>query len=148
LMDSALPICPILKARTGEVYWGLYRWEHHRAQRLQQLLAERVTAPSVIAEAVTKPTVIVGDGWAPYRAAILAEARGIKVVEAAPEAMLPSAVSIARAAQVRLARGEIAGPVLVPFYVQRPDAEVAQKPRKTLGRRLEAGRPKVGAKLR
>jgi tRNA threonylcarbamoyladenosine biosynthesis protein TsaB len=148
LMDCPLPICSVLKARTGEVYWGLYRWEHQPARRLQQLLTERVTPPSAMAESLAEPTVMVGDGWTAYRVAILAEAQGTKLVGAAPDVMLPSAVSIALAAQVRLARGEIAGPVLVPFYVQRPDAEVAQKPRKTLGRRLAAGRARVRTKLR
>lgn len=139
LTDSSNPICPMLKARTGEVYWALYRWEPHPVQFLQQLLVERVTPPSAIAEALTEPTVMLGDGWSAHRDAILGQAREVRLIDAKTEAMWPSAVSIARAATVRLARGEVAGRVLVPLYVQRPDAELAQKPRNVLGRRRRAG---------
>jgi tRNA threonylcarbamoyladenosine biosynthesis protein TsaB len=124
------PICPILKARTGEVYWALYRWvEKGDGRHLLQLSAERVSPPSSVGAALVTPTLMLGDGWLAHREDILGQvpAGRNSLSGASPQAMLPSAVSIALAGQARLAHGEVAGPELIPLYVQRPDAELREK---------------------
>ena len=127
-----VPLCPILKARTGEVYWGLYRWTG--AGTLQILEAERVGPLELVVRSFVGPTVVVGDGWATNRNELrrLLGPRAGQVREAPGEAMAASAVSVGLAGLERLARGDIAGQGLSPRYVQRAEAEV-----KAVGHQLE-----------
>ncbi|MFM8552071.1 MAG: tRNA (adenosine(37)-N6)-threonylcarbamoyltransferase complex dimerization subunit type 1 TsaB [Nitrospiraceae bacterium] len=123
--DVGRTLCPILKSRTGEVYWALYRWTSET--ELVRLSEERVGMCQALAESVAGPIVVLGEGWVSNRDALRQEftARSVAVEEAAPAAMAASAVSVGRAGQERLARGETAGPGVAPFYVQRAEAEVA-----------------------
>jgi tRNA threonylcarbamoyladenosine biosynthesis protein TsaB len=137
---SKRPICPILKARTGQVYWALYQIDTgepgpqmHR--QIHRLMAERVGPPTSIPPALPQPVTVLGDGWLAYRDEIgTAVQVDALFEESSPEAMWPSAVSVGLAAQARLARGEVAGPELVPLYVQRPDAELVWEAKQTVGR--------------
>jgi tRNA threonylcarbamoyladenosine biosynthesis protein TsaB len=149
--DREGPICPILKARTGEVYSALYRWTKNEGGRyIQRLSAERVSPPSSVGEALVIPTMVLGDGWLAHREEILAHVPASrKSISEAPEhAMFPSAVSIALASQARLARGDLAGVVVVPLYVQRPAAELPKKSGEKGSRSRPAGgaRAKAGAR--
>ncbi len=124
LRGTALPICPILKSRTGEVYWALYRWSVEGT--LRQLAAERVGPPTLIGRDITEPTLVLGDGWARYAVDIreaLAD-RASLLREGPVEAMRPSAVSIGLAGLERLSRGDVAGLGVAPRYVQRAEAEI------------------------
>ncbi len=124
LRGAALPICPIIKSRTGEVYWAVYQWTGDGA--LRQLVGEQVGPPNQVDQAIHGPTLVLGDGWQRYAADIrltLAD-RASFLREAPDEAMLPSAVSIGLAGLERLSRGEIAGLSVAPCYVQRSEAEI------------------------
>ncbi len=119
-----VPLCPILKARTGEVYWGLYRWTG--VGTLQVLEAERVGPLELVVQSFVGPTVVLGEGWAANRNELrrLLGAREGEVREAPGGAMAASAVSVGLAGLERLARGDIAGQGLSPRYVQRAEAEL------------------------
>ena len=135
LRRNARPICTVLKARTDEVYWALYRWRDIAdGGGLECLSPPRVDRPARLPDALTVPVTVLGDGWMAYRDDICSQgarqdpagdARDAGLFEAAPpEAMWPSAVSVGLAGYVRFARGEIAGARVTPLYVQRAEAEV------------------------
>ena len=56
-------ICPILDARKGEVYCGLFR---HEGERLIRLMEEAVLSPDSLVTRIQAPTVFLGDGLAVY----------------------------------------------------------------------------------
>lgn len=115
-------ICPMLKARTGELYWGLFRWQ---AGVLERLAEDRVGSPRLAAESLHGPTLAVGDGWDSYGPEIVASlAPGASVRSAPAGAMAASAVSVGLAGLSLLARGEQAGPSLSPRYIQQAEAEL------------------------
>ena len=59
LRDAAVPLCPMLKARTGEVYWGLYRWQDDMT--LQVLQDERVGTVGTVAQSLCGPVMLFGE---------------------------------------------------------------------------------------
>ena len=118
-------VCPILQARTGEVYWALYRWTSDTV--LTRVAEERAGTIRALGESITDSTLVLGDGWEGNKdelQLVLGE-RMVKVEAAPPEAMAVSAVSVGLAGLERLARGERAGQGVAPLYVQRAAAEVA-----------------------
>lgn len=121
LRGANLPLCPILKARTGEVYWALFEWTG--ANELKRLADDRIGTPDQVARSITGATLMFGDGWLAHRDA-LSGLLGAKACPGPLEAMVPSAVSVGLAGLERLCRGEVAGLGLAPRYVQRAEAEI------------------------
>lgn len=117
-------LCPIVKARIGEVYWGLYRWTNTGI--LQCVMRERVGPLELVVQSIEGPTLVFGEGWLAYRNELrrLLGPRECDVCEAPQEAMAASAVSVGLAGLERLARGETARQGLSPLYVQRAEAEL------------------------
>jgi tRNA threonylcarbamoyladenosine biosynthesis protein TsaB len=124
LRSASDRICPVLKSRRNEVYWAAYEWLP--GQRLHRLAAEQVGSLERVAGSIQHPVVVLGDGWQAYGGEIkrLLGTRAGLVTEAPAHAMRPSAVSVALAARERFARMEVAGSGIVPFYVQRAEAEI------------------------
>src|SRR5919109_3236596 len=56
---AALPVCPVLDARKGEVYAALYRWDGQGMRREWDYLA---LAPAALAARLREPVLVVGDG--------------------------------------------------------------------------------------
>jgi tRNA threonylcarbamoyladenosine biosynthesis protein TsaB len=115
------PICPLLNARKGEVYWALYQFE---GEELIQVEKEAASPPEGVANRVREKTVFVGDGAADY-------ARQIKGILGQRALFAPATAGTVRASVVaemgmdRLRRGErddLAS--LVPRYVRRSEAEI------------------------
>ena len=52
LRSSPMRLCPILKARTGEVYWAFYEWKE---SGLMQIGEDQVGPLCKLAEALTEP---------------------------------------------------------------------------------------------
>lgn len=124
---AAVPLCPILRARTGEVYWARYRWTGQGT--LQVLEAERVGSLELLVSSFSGATVVLGEGWAVNRDELhrrLGRREG-QIHEAPGQAMAASAVSVGLAGLERLARGDIAGRGLSPRYVQRAEAELKRE---------------------
>jgi len=122
------PVCPILDARKGEVYAGLYRTQTGGLERLWEYQA---LAPHALAERLAReapgPVVFLGDGVAPH-AALLREVLGGDARLAPPGLRLPSAVAVADLARAALDRGETVDPAaLVPLYVRRSEAELSRE---------------------
>ncbi|HZY31139.1 MAG TPA: tRNA (adenosine(37)-N6)-threonylcarbamoyltransferase complex dimerization subunit type 1 TsaB [Candidatus Methylomirabilis sp.] len=56
-------ICPILDARKGEIYCGLFR---HEGDRLIRLMDEAALSPDLLVARIRERTVFLGDGLAVY----------------------------------------------------------------------------------
>lgn len=123
LRGAELVLCPVLRARPGEVFWAAYQWLPESS--LKQVQEERVGSYEALARSLEGPTLLFGEGWQLCKEHLGPQLdRGELVVEAPAEAMRPSAVSVGLAGAERLRRGEAAGVGLSPRYVQRSEAEV------------------------
>ena len=120
---AALPVCPVLTSRKGELYWAIFRWTD--GGQLDRVLAEHVGAPSALARSLTEHTLVFGEGWLSMEPEIRgALAASIPVSVGPEDAAKPSAVHVALLGMQRLQRGEIAGEQIAPLYVQRAEAEL------------------------
>jgi tRNA threonylcarbamoyladenosine biosynthesis protein TsaB len=117
-------LCPTIKARAGEVYWGVYQWT--ASGELKCLTEERVGSLEMMVQSLHSRVVVFGEGWETNKEALrkLFEQDKRPIHEAPPDANHASAVSVALAGHRRLARGEVAGLGLSPRYVQRAEAEL------------------------
>jgi tRNA threonylcarbamoyladenosine biosynthesis protein TsaB len=122
LRDAAIPLCPIINSRRGEVYWALFQWRGK--DHLERLVTEQVGSAEALGKQLRGPVVVYGEGWDSEKAAIRASALGSAMITEAAKQMKPSAVSVALAGLVRLSGGERAGVGVSPLYVQRPEAEI------------------------
>ncbi len=88
LRRASQPVCPILKARAGEVYWAVYQWEGN--DMLRCLMEERVGPLELVGRSIEGPTVVFGEGWQIYRDELwrLLGDRARDMCEAHPEAMV------------------------------------------------------------
>lgn len=135
LQGEGRPLCPVLKARSGEVYWAVFRWE--ASGELRRLSEDRVGSPERLAESVPSEVVVFGEGWLAYED-LLRNLLGARLVVAPPDAMSASAVSVGWAGGFRLRDGQTAGLGIAPRYVQRAEAERA------LGRQTGTRRSRKG----
>lgn len=132
-IDEPLPVlCPILRARTGEVFWALYQWTS--AGMLTQAGAEQVGSLESMATSLHGPALVYGEGWETNKTELrrIFKSTTHNVCEGPPEAMAASAVSVGLAGLDRLDRGDVAGLGLSPRYVQRAEAEIMRERRATL----------------
>jgi tRNA threonylcarbamoyladenosine biosynthesis protein TsaB len=123
LEAATVPVCPMLVSRRGEVYWAIFRWAND--QRLNRVLSEQVGTPKELAQSLTEHTIVFGAGWSAMGHEIQAALpRSLTVTVGPDQAFKPSAIQVARIGMERLRRGEIAGEVIAPLYVQRAEAEI------------------------
>jgi tRNA threonylcarbamoyladenosine biosynthesis protein TsaB len=120
---ATIPVCPVLVSRRGEVYWAIFRWAGD--QRLTRMLSEQVGTPQALAQSLTEQTMVFGAGWSSMGHEIEAALPSSITVTVGPDrAFRPSAVQVACIGMERLRRGEIAGEIIAPLYVQRAEAEI------------------------
>jgi len=119
LRGAKLPICPILKARTGIVYWACFRWE---GEKLVQLVPEQIGSLDALVQSLSETTVVFGEGWMLNRDALLKMTGRMK--EAHREAMNASAVNVGLASLARFKTGKFAGYGVGPHYIQPSYAEM------------------------
>jgi tRNA threonylcarbamoyladenosine biosynthesis protein TsaB len=113
----ALPVCPVLDARKGEVYACLYRWEAGAMRRHWDYLA---LSPAALAARLTEPTLLVGDGAAGIESPL---ARRLP-----SPSRLPSPACVGALGLERLRRGEtVAAAALVPLYLRPSEAELKRR---------------------
>ena len=114
------PVCPMLVARSNEVYWAKFQWKDDRVVRLQE---DRVGTIQDMMEAIHEPTVLFGEGWLRHQR-VLREALRDFALCGASESMNPSAYHVGLASLDAFRAGKIAGSHISPHYVQRSEAEV------------------------
>lgn len=111
---AALPVCPVIDARKGEVYTCFYRWDGYQMRREWDYLA---LAPEDFARRLSEPVILVGDG-----------AHAIRSPYArfpSPPRRPPSAAAVGALGLERLRKGEIVTPAdLVPLYLRPSEAEL------------------------
>ena len=114
---AALPVCPVLDARKGEVYASVYRWDGRAMRREWDYLA---LAPAALAERLTEPTIVVGDGalaiHSPYAQAVPSPRR------------IPSPACVGALGVERLRRGDTVDAAnLQPLYLRPSEAELKRR---------------------
>jgi tRNA threonylcarbamoyladenosine biosynthesis protein TsaB len=123
LRGSKHVLCPVLKSRTGEVYWAFYRWQETELLRIGE---EQVGPLEKLARTIAQPTVIYGEGWHANRDELLRLCNALQapIEEGPAEAMPASAVSVGLAGAEKIRNNDIAGYGIAPRYVQRAEAEI------------------------
>jgi tRNA threonylcarbamoyladenosine biosynthesis protein TsaB len=123
LRGSKELLCPVLKSRTGEVYWAFYQWQDTGLIKIGE---EQVGPLEKLAHAITQPTVIYGEGWQANRDELrrLFNSLQVPIQEGPAECMGASAVSVGLAGVVQIERNDIAGYGISPRYIQRAEAEI------------------------
>ena len=118
--SSGYPVCPVLVARTDEVYWAQFQWENGHVVRI---LEDRVGTIQDMMNSIRQPTVLFGEGWLRHRR-VLIDTLGDMAIGGEPESMNPSAYHVGLASLDAFQAGRFAGSHISPHYVQRSDAEV------------------------
>jgi tRNA threonylcarbamoyladenosine biosynthesis protein TsaB len=114
---AALPVCPVLDARKGEVYACCYRWDGGVMRREWNYLA---LAPEALAARLTEPTLLAGDGAAHV---VSPWARALP-----PPRRLPSPACVGALGVERLRRGEtVSAAALTPLYLRPSEAELKRR---------------------
>ncbi|PYO20348.1 MAG: tRNA (adenosine(37)-N6)-threonylcarbamoyltransferase complex dimerization subunit type 1 TsaB [Candidatus Rokuibacteriota bacterium] len=114
---AALPVCPVLDARKGEVYASLYRWDGVAMRREWEYLA---LAPEALAARLGEPAIVLGDAAPAIRSP---HAR-----PAPPSHRAPSPAWVALLGAERLRGGETVTPAeLVPIYLRPCEAELKRR---------------------
>src|SRR5688500_17612359 len=117
-------LCPVLRARTGEVYWALYQWQKAGLIKIGE---EQVGPLEKLARAMTQPAVIYGEGWQANRdelRRLFNCHQKILIQEGSAECMTASAVSVGLAGVEQIGKNAIAGYGISPRYIQRAEAEI------------------------
>ena len=122
LRGAAIPVCPVVNSRRGEVYWALFQWRGK--DHLERLVPEQVGAADTLGKQLSGPVMVYGEGWEREKGVIRPSAGRTAIITEVPDQMRPSAVSVGLAGLLRLSRGERAGVGISPLYVQRPEAEL------------------------
>ena len=120
---SDIPVCPMMDARRGEVYTGLYST---RGGIPEELTAPQALKAKVFASALSghKEIIFLGQGALVYRNEI-AEAFNGKAIYPPPHLMVPSPASVASLGLKLFEEGNLPEPItLVPGYLRRSEAEI------------------------
>jgi tRNA threonylcarbamoyladenosine biosynthesis protein TsaB len=114
---AALPVCPVIDARKGEVYTSLYRWAGHAMRQEWEYLA---LAPEALATRLDEPVILLGDGAAAIRSPYARLAP--------PARRVPSPGCVGQLGVERLRRNEtVSAADLVPLYLRPSEAELRRR---------------------
>lgn len=114
---AALPVCPVLDARKGEVYCSLYHWEGGAMRRAWEYLA---LPPAALAARLDGPTILLGDGApsirSPHARAVVPPRRG------------PAPACVGALGLERLRAGlTVPAADLRPLYLRPSEAELKRR---------------------
>jgi tRNA threonylcarbamoyladenosine biosynthesis protein TsaB len=114
---AALPVCPVLDARKGEVYTSCYRWVGSVMHREWDYLA---LAPAALAARLSEPVILMGDGAAAIDSP---HAHSLP-----PPRRVPSPACVGALALDRLRRGDtVTAAALQPLYLRPSEAELKRR---------------------
>ena len=118
-----LVICPIMDARRGQVYNGLYKYNDGRLTCIEE---PRALSIEELCQELTERTIFVGDGVNVHKEKIK-ELLGNKAVFASPQNLLQRAGSVVYAA---LKKEAVSAKDLTAVYLRKPQAEREREERK------------------
>lgn len=118
-----LVICPIMDARRGQVYNGLYKYNDGRLTCIEE---PRALSIEELCQELTERTIFVGDGVNVHKEKIK-ELLGNKAVFASPQNLMQRAGSVAFAA---LNKEAVSAEDLTAVYLRKPQAEREREERK------------------
>lgn len=118
-----LVICPIMDARRGQVYNGLYKYNDGRLTCIEE---PRALSIEELCQELTERTIFVGDGVNVHKEKIK-ELLGNKAVFASPQNLLQRAGSVVYAA---LKKEAVSAEDLTAVYLRKPQAEREREERK------------------
>jgi tRNA threonylcarbamoyladenosine biosynthesis protein TsaB len=114
---AALPVCPVLDARKGEVYASLYRWDGHAMRREWDYLA---VSPGELARRLTEPVIVLGDGAGAIDSPFARQAP--------PARRLPSPACVGQLGHALLTAGVAIGPDEIrAIYLRPSEAELKRR---------------------
>ncbi|MFQ3573329.1 MAG: tRNA (adenosine(37)-N6)-threonylcarbamoyltransferase complex dimerization subunit type 1 TsaB [Thermodesulfovibrionales bacterium] len=114
-------ICPILDARKGELYAGVYK---NTDGALSTIIQEIVLPPTELIRLIKEKTIFLGDGVKMY-GDMLKDALGDMVEFIHDIHMYPSATNVAFLAKQKVIHGElISAQDLTPQYIRKSEAEI------------------------
>lgn len=120
------PICAVIDARRGELFWAFYRSAPGGVQRQGELTIGRVETLAAEIEAQGEDVLVLGDGALRHRGAL--EATGAQV--AGPDLAWPDAADLAALALPRFEREETIRPdALRPIYLRQADVQIGWEQR-------------------
>ena len=120
------PICAVIDARRGELYWAFYRSSPGGVQRQGELTLGTVDQLAAEIEAQREDCLVVGDGGLSYREQL----SSTDVEIAGPHFAWPDAADLAELAVPRFIREETQRPdELRPLYLRHPDARIGWEER-------------------
>jgi tRNA threonylcarbamoyladenosine biosynthesis protein TsaB len=114
---AALPVCPVLDARKGEVYTSLYRWDGRAMCREWDYLA---VTPDALAARLLEPVIVMGDG------ASSIQSPHTRLLP--PPRRVPSPACVGTLGLARLRRGDtVPAAALEPLYLRPSEAELKRR---------------------
>ena len=123
---ASRPICAVIDARRGELYWGFYRSSPGGVQRQGELTLGTIDQLNAEIEAQPDECLVVGDGGLSYAN----ELESTDVEIAGPHLAWPDAADLAELAVPRFIREETQRPEeLRPLYLRQADARIGWEQR-------------------
>ena len=120
---SGKPVCSLLDARKGEVYYAVFQ---KSGEGLASLIPEQTVPPEDIVSNITQPTEFIGTGLIPYRV-LLQDRLGSLFVEATLEPQITTAGAAVLACAPRFAKERSFDLEQLNLrYLRRSEAEVRQ----------------------
>lgn len=122
---AAVPVCPLLDARKGEVYLSLYHWADQGMVRDWDYLA---LPPEAAVARLSTPVVVLGDGVGPCQPFLALLGPGARI--APPARRLPSPAVVGQLGHAMLLAGAgVSAEDLVPLYLRPSEAELKARAR-------------------
>ena len=117
---SDIPICSMLDAGRGEVYFAWYRFQDGV---LKTKSSEKAASPKLIAADLKERCIFVGDGSEAYRETIRDESRG-NALFSKPAQNSIRAAYVGALGMEKMCHQEIPDTELIPHYIRKCDAEL------------------------
>jgi tRNA threonylcarbamoyladenosine biosynthesis protein TsaB len=119
---ATLPICPLIDARKGELYFALYQPDGKGMVRL--LAPFQVASAECLVETIQSPTIFCGDGW-PLCQELFLQKLGTWAIAASGPFHIIRASHVGELARNRFQERQTDDPVAAaPLYVRPSDAEI------------------------
>ena len=119
-------ICPMIRARAGEVYWACFRWENSKLIRVTE---DQASTLNTLVQSIQEPTWAYGEGWVAHQHELLEHTDLLK--PASSNCHANSAASVGLASIQRFMTGDFAPKEITPRYILPSYAEMNKSEKNT-----------------